>query len=177
MICPPSTLSSARSPPQTLRAGSTVASSSSAPASCLSLHSSSREDQDSEDKFGFPSQDDVRSHGQVEGLAPEVSPRIGDPSTTSPIIPVPQPTNLQRPVSRDPCEHVKDDTEVRLQLLKHVDYLSHNWRVEDIWSSRKHILSKRNAYSNSARLENASWRAWTKSKNKLKTLAPESLNW
>jgi hypothetical protein len=171
MICPPSTLSSARSPPQTLRAGPTVASSSSAPASCLSLHSSS------EDKFGFPSHDDVRSHGQVEGLAPEVSPRIGDPSTTSPIIPVPQPMNVQRPVSRDPCEHVKDDTEVRLQLLKHVDYLSHDWREEDIWSSWKHIVSKRNAYSNIARLENASWRAWTKSKNKLKTLAPESLNW
>jgi hypothetical protein len=177
MICPPSTLSSARSPPQTLSADSTAALSSSTPASCLSPHSSSREDQDSEDKFGFPSPDDVRSHGQVEGLAPEVGPRIDDPSTVSPIIPVPRPMNVQRLVSRGPGEHVKDDTEVRLQPLKYVDYLSHDWKGGDVWLSWKHIVSKRNAYSNSARLENALWRAWTKSKNKLKTVSPESLNW
>lgn len=82
-----------------------------------------------------------------------------------------------RPVSPDPGEHVKDDTEVRLQPSRYVDYLSHDWKVEDAWSSWKHIVSKRNAYSNSARLENASWRTWTKSKNKLKTVSPESVNW
>jgi len=85
--------------------------------------------------------------------------------------------NVQKPASRDPAEHIKDDTKVRLQLLKYVDYLSHNWRVGDVWLSWKHIVSKRNAYGNSARLENASWRTWTKSKNKLKTVPPESLNW
>ncbi|KAH7398132.1 hypothetical protein BKA64DRAFT_754041 [Cadophora sp. MPI-SDFR-AT-0126] len=177
MICPPSTLSSARSPPQTLSADSTAALSSSTPASSLSLHSSSREDQDSEDKTGFPSPSNVRSHAQVEDLAPQVGPRIGDSSTVSPIIPVPRPMNVQKPASPDPAEHVKDDTEVRLEPLKYVDYLSHDWRVGDVWLSWKHIISKRNTYGNSARLENASWRAWTKSKDKLKTVPPESLNW
>ncbi|KAB5572258.1 hypothetical protein GE09DRAFT_1170480 [Coniochaeta sp. 2T2.1] len=63
----------------------------------------------------------------------------------------------------------EDDINVRPQPSRHVDYLSHNWREEDIWESWKLIVSKRNEYSNSARLENALWRTWMKSKNKLKT--------
>ncbi|CAK7269416.1 protein phosphatase regulator [Sporothrix epigloea] len=75
-------------------------------------------------------------------------------------------------------EHVaEDDTAVRAIPSRHVDYLSHNWKEEDIWESWKYIVSRRGDYSNSARLENASWRTWVKSKNKLKTVSPETLNW
>jgi hypothetical protein len=66
---------------------------------------------------------------------------------------------------------------VQPQPSRHVDYLSHIWREEDIWVSWKLIVSKRHRYENSMRLENASWRAWKQLKDKLKTVSPESLNW
>lgn len=70
-----------------------------------------------------------------------------------------------------------DDTAIQTEPTRHVDYLSHNWKEEDIWSSWRHIVAKRKVYSNSPRLENASWRTWAKSKNHLKTVSPETLNW
>ena len=57
---------------------------------------------------------------------------------------------------------------MQIRPLRNVDYLSHDWKEEDIWTSWKHIISERKVYNDSARLENASWRAWMKSKNKLK---------
>lgn len=70
-----------------------------------------------------------------------------------------------------------DDTAIENEPTRHVDYLSHNWKEEDIWASWRHIVAKRKTYSNSPRLENASWRTWAKSKYKLKTVSPETLNW
>jgi hypothetical protein len=82
-----------------------------------------------------------------------------------------------RPGSPEFQERAEDDIAVRAQPSRHVDYLSHNWREEDIWSSWKLIVSRRGDYNNSARLENASWRTWMKSKNKLNTVSAETLNW
>ena len=48
-------------------------------------------------------------------------------------------------------------TSIRTQPSRHVDYLSHDWREEDIWSLWKLIVSRRGDYNNSARLEHASW--------------------
>ncbi|CAG7930606.1 unnamed protein product [Penicillium olsonii] len=70
-----------------------------------------------------------------------------------------------------------DDTSVEDEPSRHVDYLSHDWREEDIWSSWRYVTSRRNDYSNGVRLENASWRTWTKAKYNLRTISPESLNW
>ena len=70
-----------------------------------------------------------------------------------------------------------DDITLKTEPTRHVDYLSHNWKEEDIWASWRHIVARRKAYTNSSRLENASWRTWAKSKNKLKTVSPEALNW
>lgn len=167
--------SSTPSSPRTLTADSTAPSYSSTPASSLSLDAHC-DDQDDEDQITFPSYDDVGYYDQVEDLEPPASPRTGDSYTVSPTSNSTS-TNISRPVSPDPVEHAEDDTAVRTQPSRHVDYLSHNWKEEDIWSSWKHIVSKRKAYNNSARLENASWRTWTKSKNKLKTVSPETLNW
>ncbi|KAL8920724.1 MAG: hypothetical protein Q9172_004376 [Xanthocarpia lactea] len=72
---------------------------------------------------------------------------------------------------------VGDDMDIQREPTRHVDYLSHNWKEEDIWSSWRHVVAKRKAYTNSTRLENASWRTWTKSKYRLKTVSPETLNW
>jgi hypothetical protein len=78
---------------------------------------------------------------------------------------------------RDRVRRAEDDSVVQPLPSRHVDYLSHHWIEEDIWMSWKLIVSKRHAYANTARLENASWRAWKKLKDKLKTVSPESLNW
>ncbi|RKF59053.1 Uncharacterized protein OnM2_063031 [Erysiphe neolycopersici] len=86
-------------------------------------------------------------------------------------------TNASRPQSPDIVEHAEDDTAIQVQPSRHVDYLSHNWCEEDIWSSWKHVVSRRKSYSNAPRLENASWRSWIKAKYKLKTVSPETLNW
>lgn len=70
-----------------------------------------------------------------------------------------------------------DDSSVEDEPSRHVDYLSHEWREEDIWSSWRYVAARRNDYSNGARLENASWRTWAKAKNNLGTISPETLNW
>lgn len=166
--------SSAPSSPATLHADSSAPSYSSTPASSLSLDAHC-EDVDQEDQIVFPSYDEVGYYGQIEDLEPPPSPRTGDSYTVSPTNTTS--TNVSRPDSPVSIEHAEDDTAVRTQPSRHVDYLSHNWKEEDIWSSWKHIVSKRKAYNNSARLENASWRTWIKSKNQLKTISPETLNW
>lgn len=70
-----------------------------------------------------------------------------------------------------------DDSLIEDEPSRHVDYLSHDWKEEDIWSSWRYVTSRRNDYSNGVRLENASWRTWAKAKHNLKTISPESLNW
>ena len=70
-----------------------------------------------------------------------------------------------------------DDTSLEDEPSVHVDYLSHGWREEDIWSSWRYVVRKKNVYRNKVRLENASWRIWAKTKDNLGTISPESLDW
>ncbi|KAK7203580.1 hypothetical protein BZA70DRAFT_291164 [Myxozyma melibiosi] len=70
-----------------------------------------------------------------------------------------------------------DDSVIQYEPSRHVDYLSHNWQEADISSSWRYIVLRRKDVANSARLENASWRTWTKAKYNLKTVSPESVNW
>ncbi|RMD44149.1 hypothetical protein DV735_g950, partial [Chaetothyriales sp. CBS 134920] len=88
------------------------------------------------------------------------------------------PTLLHDPL--DPAKELdlsKDDQAVNPEPTRHVDYLSHDWREEDIWASWSYIVHRRKEINNSTRLENASWRTWVKTKHGLKTVSPESLNW
>lgn len=102
---------------------------------------------------------------QVENVPGDISVDQIEPEFTSrPYIPVPK-------------EHLADDTAMASKPSSQVDYLSHNWAEEDIWTSWRYIVSNRGELSDSARLENASWRTWMKAKNNLKTISPESLNW
>lgn len=87
------------------------------------------------------------------------------------------PTMRPRTGSADIPISVGDDQAIERQPTRHVDYLSHEWKEEDIWSSWRYIVARRGAFSNSTRLENASWRTWAKSKNNLRTISPETLNW
>jgi hypothetical protein len=96
----------------------------------------------------------------------EVSPESNSTSTRD--------SRTHHPI---PATYAKDDMELWNPSSRYVDYLSEDWQEEDIWLSWKHIVSKRTIYDNSARLENASWRAWAKSKYRLKTMLPEALNW
>ncbi|EXJ78206.1 hypothetical protein A1O3_09367 [Capronia epimyces CBS 606.96] len=71
----------------------------------------------------------------------------------------------------------QDDQSIELEPTRHVDYLSHEWKEEDIWLSWSYVAHRRGGLTNGTRLENASWRSWTKTKNRLKTVSPETLNW
>ncbi|KAF7713404.1 Uncharacterized protein PECH_008996 [Penicillium ucsense] len=70
-----------------------------------------------------------------------------------------------------------DDTSVEEEPSRHVDYLSHEWREEDILASWRYVTARKESYSNGVRLENASWRTWAKAKHNLGTVSPEALNW
>ena len=70
-----------------------------------------------------------------------------------------------------------DDTALEVEPSRHVDYLSHEWREEDLWSSWRYVSARRHVYNNGMRLENASWRTWAKYKLNLGTVSPEALNW
>lgn len=144
------------------------------PASSLSLNTKLEID---EDDIVFPSYDDGSYFSHHEDLDPPASPQIGNSYTASPSTTTSGTTNASRPDSPEPTMTAGDDTQIRNEPSRHVDYLSHDWKEEDIWSSWRHIVSKRGVYSNSSRLENAAWRTWTKSKYRLKTVSPETLNW
>lgn len=76
-----------------------------------------------------------------------------------------------------PSEPANDDHSIVHEPTRHVDYLAHEWKEEDIWSSWRYIVARRKVINNSVRLENAAWRTWAKAKDNLKTISPESLNW
>ena len=67
---------------------------------------------------------------------------------------------------------------IQYPLKIYVDYLSHDWkRDEDIWITWKIISRQKRKLENGIRLENASWRAWSKRRYNLKTANPNKLNW
>lgn len=176
--------SSTPSSPRTIHADSADLSSYvSTPATNLSI--ASEYDDDDEDHLMFPSfaQEKFYVHPEIrpdDNLEPPPSPRSGDSYTVSPVEHDSydeSSDNTSRADSPDRSEHAEDDTAVSSRPSRQVDYLSHEWREEDIWSSWRYIVTRRGEFANSARLENASWRTWMKAKNNLKTISPESLNW
>lgn len=71
-----------------------------------------------------------------------------------------------------------DDSEVTTRLPSIcVDYLSHDWAEDDVWTSWKAMTRHKAEIANGVRLENASWRTWAKQRGNLKTVSPETLNW
>ena len=109
-----------------------------------------------DDDIYFPSYNDEDSHDRsVDPVAPSV--------------PFPE--------SPEPLERAEDDIAIRVGPSRHIDYLSHDWREEDILPSWRQVVSNRKTYNNSARLENAAWRTWEKTRSNLKTVPADRLNW
>lgn len=181
-----SPVSSAPSSPQTTHAENmSDFSYASTPATNLSIASDYEEtppiDESPEDHFGFPiyaHEKKFYSHPSFRpdhSIEPPPSPRNAEVYCTSP-----DHDSFEqdvRPSTPEWGEHAEDDTAIASRPSRQVDYLSHEWKEEDIWSSWRYIVNRRNEFPNSARLENASWRTWAKAKNNLKTISPEALNW
>jgi hypothetical protein len=129
-----------------------------------------------DDAILFPSYEDP-----PEDAEPPPSPALSDIEDLD----VSPPREQLNPERLDTTLSAADDIAAKIEPSRHVDYLSHDWKEEDIWSSWRHIVGKRNAYrqrpylerASWTRLENASWRTWAKSMNRLNTVTPERLNW
>jgi hypothetical protein len=138
---------------------------SSALASSLSLDS-----KENDGEIDFPSLQKsglLYQLGEVPELAPKADEHDAMPTTTA----IPGDGASQSDTKP------KDDQAIEREPACHADYLAHEWKLEDIWSSWRYVVARRKAYSNSVRLENASWRMWAKAKNNLRTVSPESINW
>lgn len=167
----PPTSSISSSPPF-----SSIESQSSAPSSvassvCFDSHPSV----DCDDQFIFPVYDQSIAPYTTEGLDPYLDEDFSTP------IPAASPRSPSPPLTIPELPELllvpADDSVVRHEPSRHVDYLSHDWKEEDIWASWRYMVGKRRVHHNAARLENASWRTWAKAKFKLKTVSPETLNW
>lgn len=174
--------SSAPSSPRLNHFGpSTQPSYTSTPSSSLSLDDqcSTAGDEDDEDIL-FPDYEDEQilegSCIPVESVSVPVQAPARIESRPRSIAPRPA-AKLSRPTVGCQCSTTEDDMAARREPTAHVDYLSHSWAEEDIWASWRYVISKRNTYGNSIRLENAVWRSWTKSKYQFRTIAPGRLNW
>ncbi|EPS40910.1 hypothetical protein H072_5179 [Dactylellina haptotyla CBS 200.50] len=132
---------------------------------------------EAEDTFSFPTYDDYNTTNSDKPTFIHLEQSIGDDDEEDPPA---SPTNTTIPkivtTSELPVTAI-DDITLQEEPSRHVDYLSHNWKEEDIWASWRYMIGKRKVYDNAARLENASWRTWMKAKNNLKTVSPEKLNW
>lgn len=160
--------SSAPSSPQFTHSSfsSQLPSYTSTPASSLSLDT--KGDTDDQEEIDFPSYESGSLFQVAEAQEPEsIDENEAKPKT------ILSPTGA---ISQD-AHRPSDDQAIENEPTRHVDYLAHEWKLEDIWSSWRYVVARRKVYSNSVRLENASWRTWAKAKDNLRTVTPESLNW
>ncbi|EFW22252.1 hypothetical protein D8B26_001033 [Coccidioides posadasii str. Silveira] len=84
--------------------------------------------------------------------------------------------DLSSDISEEP-RTAGDDSCVERRPTRQVDYLTHDWKDEEIWGSWKYMKRNGGSFRTGQRLENAAWRSWTKSFYRLRTITPESLNW
>jgi hypothetical protein len=162
-----------------LRSDSTTSSHSSSsrstPASSLSLDVT-LDHEDSDTELAFPDYDSADRYNHDAAETPPSSPLTSNrllPPPADGLDPTSTPVETLDPLPT----HYEDDTSVRPAPSQQVDYLSYEWKEEDIWSSWRHIVERRKHYGERSRLENASWRTWAKSQFKLRTVSPETLNW
>ncbi|EPE26352.1 hypothetical protein GLAREA_02264 [Glarea lozoyensis ATCC 20868] len=153
------------------------------------VDASVRSEADSSISFGvFSSADSVSTHTSIshhgsEGYFDEHSdflPQYESPTSFRKHMLAPKgvidPKSAQ-PDQIEKIERAEDDTAIIAPPSKHVDYLSHDWCEEDIWSTWKYLKSTRQVYKNSERLANASWRMWMKERHQLPETEPLAINW
>lgn len=140
---------------------------------------SSEEDED--DEIVFPAYDTEHYFNQGKELDPPASVVSDTQSTTSPASPASPVTPIlpgkkQSDKSKIP-KTAGDDNSIEIEPTSQVDYLSYKWKDEEIWASWRYVTSKKDRFKDPVRLENASWRAWSKYKDNLKIISPERLRW
>lgn len=113
-----------------------------------------------------------KSNDQVATPAQEQSGSSQTDESLSPNATTPTP-----PFVRSPEMIPHDDSDLVAEPSRHVDYLSHQWDVDDISKSWRYVILRRKNVANAARLENASWRTWAQRRSHLKTISPEEVNW
>jgi hypothetical protein len=130
----------------------------------------SPDSKENDGEIDFPS---FQKPGPLHQLkeAPEPAPKADEHNVKPTTTPIPGDEASQSDTKP------KDDQAVEREPARHADYLAHEWKLEDIWSSWRYVVARRRVYSNSVRLENASWRMWAKAKDNLSTVSPESINW
>lgn len=172
---PPLSSSVSSSPELSSIVSSAVSSTTSSVASSVCLDDSIKTSNfDEDDELLFPVYDYVPTSVQYEGMDVDDIESCGtgiedSQSSIATITAVDGEASILDSTAAD-------DTFVRQEPTRHVDYLSHDWREEDIWASWRYMVRNR-SHVNSARLENASWRTWAKEQHKLRTVSPEKLNW
>ena len=152
----------------------------STPASSISLDTHFDDDEDDSDEDGgfvLPSYSRGIPKSKPAEMNHDTPPSSPVASHRTPALPTEVDPVASAASTPDLLLHSEDDTAVRSEPSHHVDYLSHEWKEEDIWSSWRHIVEHRSIYGERSRLENASWRTWAKSQFKLSTVSPETLNW
>jgi hypothetical protein len=124
-----------------------------------------------------PQETSAEDYISVPSLNPHKSPVSSSSSTASSAHHSPSLSPSSSISGTPDLTGVHDDSDLQYEPSRHVDYLSHDWKESDISACWRNIVSKRKDVTNSARLENASWRTWTKAKYNLRTVSPESVNW
>ncbi|KAK0121438.1 hypothetical protein ONS95_009732 [Cadophora gregata] len=100
-------------------------------------------------------------------------------------------SNAAPTFERSTVPETRDCSVVCLQPCENVNYLVHQWQEDDVSASWKHLVTKRKTWrdislldhsswkrhNTVSRLENASWRTWSKLRFGLKTVSPQTINW
>lgn len=193
--------SSSSLPPSSASSYETISSAASRDSTLDSFDSSVESTLSLDTDIDFPNYEDISFGGGQgsRGDVPHSSPAYGDDSSEE--TPETTTTDTTQSESPLPTPTVSDDSAVKNDPSRQVDFLSHEWREEDIWASWRHIVSQRKTlYGERSRyvahvlhdtldlcdghqsdqlnrLENASWRTWAKAKFDLRTVSPERLNW
>lgn len=72
----------------------------------------------------------------------------------------------------------QDDIYIKREVsTQSVDFLTYDWKGDELMASWRHAASTRCEFENRERLANASWRTWSKVYYKTKEVPPSSLNW
>ncbi|PVH76641.1 hypothetical protein DL98DRAFT_657329 [Cadophora sp. DSE1049] len=141
---------------------------------------------------------DFPSYEGIEGI--DIG--LGGVETATPIVeemsfPDPPATLQKDAVDANPSferptvPETRDCSALCLQPCGNVNYLLHQWREDDVSASWRHLVTKRKTWGDIsqldhsswkrhntvARLENASWRTWSKLRFGLKTVSPQTINW
>jgi ankyrin repeat protein len=76
------------------------------------------------------------------------------------------------------CFLAQDDIYIKREVsTRSVDFLTYEWKGDELMASWRHAASTSCEFENRERLANASWRTWSKVYHKTEEVPPSSVNW